>query len=145
MKISDLILEMEKFKISMENKSVDNSRFYQKIDELCGTLKNNEYFKDEYYNFRDISDMIKDILNNTDSVKKSDLDFISLLLDDFIKFISHKNRLIENNEFSPLKFSSEYNTYLTRFNKSKAYYYENIFGQSIDDELFIEYSNILLG
>ena len=42
-------------------------------------------------------------------------------------------------------FSSEYNTYLTRFNKSKAYYYENIFGQSIDDELFIEYSNILLG
>ena len=77
MKISDLILEMEKFKISMENKSVDNSRFYQKIDELCGTLKNNEYFKDEYYNFRDISDMIKDILNNTDSVKKSDLDFES--------------------------------------------------------------------
>ena len=122
------------------------NNIYQKIDDLCVSLKNNEYFKEEYFDFRDIGDMIKDILNrDINSITKSDLDFILLLLNDFTQLIECKVELIENNEFNVEKFKSIYNDYLTTFNKSKTYYYENIYDESIDDELFIEYSNVLLG
>ena len=66
------------------------------------------------------------------------------LVTDFSEIISYKYRLIENNDFDETIFESKYNEYLTNFNKSKSYYYENICDESIDDELFKEYSRIIM-
>ena len=72
------------------------------------------------------------------------MEFLLQLVKDFSEIINIKIGLIENEEFDDEKYESEYNSYLNRFNKSKNYFYENICDEDIDEDLFIEYANIIV-
>ena len=123
----------------------DKINLYQDLDLLAISLKENELFYDEYFDFCEIKDMIKDTFDrDLSSINNDDFEFILDLVTDFSEIISYKYRLIENNDFDETIFESKYNDYLINFNKSKSYYYENICDESIDDELFKEYSRIIM-
>lgn len=123
----------------------DKINLYQNLDSLAISLKESELFYDEYFDFCEIKDMIKDTFDRDLSlINNDDLEFILELVADFSEIISYKSVLIENNDFDESIFESKYNEYLTNFNKSKSYYYENICDESIDDELFKEYTKIIM-
>lgn len=137
-----LINEYVELKNKFDN---DKINLYQDLDLLTISLKENELFYDEYFDFCEIKDMIKDTFDrDLSSINNDDFEFILELVTDFSEIISYKYRLIENNDFDETIFESKYNEYLTNFNKSKSYYYENICDESIDDELFKEYSRIIM-
>ena len=137
-----LINEYVELKNKFDN---DKINLYQDLDLLAISLKENELFYDEYFDFCEIKDMIKDTFDrDLSSINNDDFEFILELVTDFSEIISYKYRLIENNDFDETIFESKYNKYLTNFNKSKSYYYENICDESIDDELFKEYSRIIM-
>ena len=137
-----LINEYVELKNKFDN---DKINLYQDLDLLAISLKENELFYDEYFDFCEIKDMIKDTFDrDLSSINNDDFEFILELVTDFSEIISYKYRLIENNDFDETIFESKYNEYLTNFNKSKSYYYENICDESIDDELFKEYSRIIM-
>lgn len=123
----------------------DKINLYQEMDSLASSLKNSDFFYDEYFDFCEIKDIIKYTFDRDFSlIKDEDLEFILELVISFSKIISYKLDLIENDSFNEKKFESEYNDYLTNFNKSKTYYYENICDESIDDDSFVEYTNIIM-
>lgn len=119
---------------------------YQEMDSLANSLKENELFYDEYYDFCEIKDLTKDTFDRDFSlIKDEDFEFILDLVVNFSKIINYKIKLLETDCFDEEKFQSEYYDYLTGFNKSKTYYFGNICDDSIDDELLVEYMNIIMG
>lgn len=118
---------------------------YDQMDSLSESLKKNRLFNDEYFDFCEIQDITKDTLNRKDTlITTSDLKFLLELIIDFSDIINYKIDLIEKNEFDEKEYESTYNSYLTSFNKSKIYFYENICDETLDDDLFIEYTNIIM-
>ena len=127
------------------NHNIENIEIYNTMNSIASSLKKNELFYDEYFDFCEIQDMTQDTLNrNESSIKKSDLEFLLQLVKDFSEIINIKISLIYDEEFDDEKYESEYNSYLNRFNKSKNYFYENICEEDIDEDLFIEYTNIIV-
>ena len=131
----------------LENKfNNDKIYLYHEMDSLANSLKDNDLFYDEYFDFCEIQDMIKYTFDRDFSlIKDADLDFVLDLVINFSKLINHKINLVETNSFNEEEFESEYIDYLTSFNKSNIYYYENICDESIDDEVFNEFTNIIMG
>lgn len=119
---------------------------YDQMDSLSESLRKNKLFDDEYFDFCEIQDITKDTLNRKETViTNSDFKFLLELIIDFSNIINYKIDLIEKNEFDEKDYESKYNSYLTSFNKSKIYFYENICDETLDDDLFIEYTNIIMG
>lgn len=121
----------------------DNKKFemYNLVDSIAKLLKEDEFFYDEYFDFCEIQDIIKDTLNR-DVIKKSDLMFILVLVLNFSKLIYYKLNLKEN--FNADDYESVYNLFLTKFNEFQIYFYENICDETLDDDLFIKYTNIIM-
>lgn len=118
---------------------------FKKMDNISGSLKSNENCYNEYFDFCEIKDMTQDILNRDISIiTEADLDFILDLFKNFFRIIDYKFTLLKTDTFNAEEFKSKYNSYLTHFNNSKTYYYENICNDSIDNELFQQYSNIIM-
>ena len=125
--------------------NIKNIEIYDIMNSIASSLKKNELFYDEYFDFCEIQDMTEDTLNREESsIKKSDLEFLLQLVKDFSEIIDFKISLIEKEEFDDEKYESEYNSYLNRFNESKNYFYENICEEDIDEDLFIEYANTII-
>lgn len=138
-----LINNYDELEIKFNN---DKIYLYHEMDSLANSLKDNDLFYDEYFDFCEIQDIIKDTFDrNFSLIKDADFDFILDLVINFSKLINHKIDLVETNTFNEEKFESEYMDYLTNFNKSKTYYYENICDESIDDDVFKEFTNIIMG
>ena len=116
---------------------------YNFLDSIANLLKEDDFFYDEYFDFCEIQDMIKDTLNR-DLIKKSDLVFILELVLNFSNLIYYKLNLKENDEFNVGDYESIYNLFLTKFNETQTYFYENICDETLDDDLFIEYTNIIM-
>ena len=130
---------------SDESENIDDnekSEMYSLMESIADLLDEDNFFYDEYFDFCEIQDMIKDTLDR-DIIKKSDLMFISLLVLNFSQLISYKMNLKENNTFNVDDYESVYNLFLTKFHESEIYFYENICGETLDDDLFIEYTNII--
>ena len=90
-----------------------HTALYNSMDSLATALKNNELFYDEYFDFCEIQDMIKDTLNRDSAlITQSDLEFIMGLVEDFSRLLNCKIDLIENNEFNEKEFESGYDSYL---------------------------------
>lgn len=123
-----------------DNKKIE---MYNLVDSIAGLLKKDDFFYDEYFDFCEIQDMIKDTLNR-DEIKESDLVFLLNLVFNFSKLIYHKLNLKENDNFNSDDYESVYNLFLTKFNESQSYFYEKICDESLDDDLFIEYTNIIM-
>ena len=123
----------------------DNKKFemYNLMDSIANLLKEDDFFNDEYFDFCEIQDMIKDTLNR-DVIKESDLVFILVLVLNYSELINYKLNLKENNNFNVDDYESVYNSFLTKFHESQSYFYENICDETIDDDLFIEYTNIIM-
>lgn len=120
-------------------------KLYNSMDSLSNSLKDNKMFYEEYFDFCEIQDMIKDTLNRDYAlIENSDLKFILELITDFSQLINYKIDLIENDEFNEDEFKLKYNSYLTSFNNSQIYFYEHICNESLDDDLFTEYTNIIV-
>ncbi len=125
---------------------VSNLKLYHEMDLLANLLKENELFYDEYFDFCEIRDITKDTLDRDFSlIDDGDFDFILKLVVDFSKLINYKIKLLESGTFDEETFQSGYYDYLTGFNKSKTYYFENICDESIPDDLFVEYADIIMG
>ena len=139
--ITDKIQNTENIIIEIE----DNEKFemYALVDSIANLLKEDDFFYDEYFDFCEIQDMIKDTLNR-DIIKKFDLMFILELSLNFSNLIYYKLNLKENNEFSVDNYKSVYELFLTKFNESQTYFYENICDETLDDDLFMEYTNIIM-
>ena len=138
-----LINEYNELKNKFDN---DKINLYQNLDSLAISLKENDLFYDEYFDFCEIKDIIKDTFDRDFSlINNEDFEFILALVTDFSEIINYKSELIKNNDFDESIFESKYTEYLTNFNKSISYYYENICDESIDDELFKEYTKIIMG
>lgn len=137
--ITDKIQNTENIIIEID----DNKKFemYNLVDSLAKLLKEDDFFYDEYFDFCEIQDIIKDTLNR-DVIKKSDLMFILVLVLNFSKLIYYKLNLKEN--FNADDYESVYNLFLTKFNESQIYFYENICDETLDDDLFIKYTNIIM-
>lgn len=119
---------------------------YDEMDLLAAVLKENELFYEEYFDFREIQIIIKYTLDREFSlIESSDLDFILNLVKDFSEFIYFKLDLLEKDIFDENKFESYYTDFLTKFTKSTDYFYENICDETLDDDLFREYTNIIMG
>ena len=137
--ITDKIQNTENIIIEID----DNKKFemYNLVDSLAKLLKEDDFFYDEYFDFCEIQDIIKDTLNR-DVIKKSDLMFILVLVLNFSKLIYYKLNLKEN--FNADDYESVYNLFLTKFNESQIYFYENICDETLDNDLFIKYTNIIM-
>ena len=68
--------------------------------------------------------------------------FILVLVLNFSDLIYYKLNLKEN--FNDDDYESVYNLFLTKFNESQIYFYENICDETLDDDLFIKYTNIIM-
>lgn len=137
-----LINKYHELEVEFNNNKLN---LYQEMDSLANSLKENELFYDEYYDFCEIKDITKDTFDRDFSlIKDDDFEFVLDLVVNFSKIINYKIKLLETDSFDEEKFQSEYYDYLTGFNKSKTYYFENICDDSIDDELFVEYTNIIM-
>lgn len=121
------------------------SELYHDMDEISIELKSNDFFYDEYFDFCEIEDMIKFTLNrNLSLITESDFEFISELIKDFYNLIDFKLTLVENKVYDDEKFKHRYNRYLSDFDKSKTYFYKNICDETLDDDLYIKYCNIIM-
>ena len=138
---SDEIQNIENIIIEIDDN--EKSEMYSLMESIADLLDENNFFYDEYFDFCEIQDMIKDTLDR-DIIKKSDLKFISLLVLNFSQLISYKMNLKENNTFNVDDYESVYNLFLTKFHESEIYFYENICDETLDDDLFIEYTNIIM-
>ena len=143
--VTDVNPEYETKNLHKTNHNINNEEIYNTMNSIASLLKKNELFYDEYFDFCEIQDMTQDTLNRDESlIKKSDLEFLLQLVKDFSEIINIKISLIDDGEFDDEKYESKYTSYLNRFNKSKNYFYENICDEDIDEDLFIEYANIIL-
>lgn len=139
--ITDEIHNTENIIIEIDD--TKKSEMYTLMDSIAKLLKEDDFFYDEYFDFCEIQDMIKDTLNR-DVIKESDLVFIRILVLNFSDLIYYKLNLKENNAFDADDYESAYNLFLTKFNESQIYFYENICDETLDDDLFIEYANIIM-
>ena len=139
--ITDEIHNTENTIIKIENNK--KLEMYNLLDSIANLLKEDDFFYDEYFDFCEIQDMIKDTLNR-DLIKKSDLVFILVLVLNFSNLIYYKLNLKENDEFNVDDYESIYNLFLTKFNETQTYFYENICDETLDDDLFIEYTNLIM-
>ena len=139
--ITDEIHNTENTIIKIENNK--KLEMYNLLDSIANLLKEDDFFYDEYFDFCEIQDMIKDTLNR-DLIKKSDLVFILVLVLNFSNLIYYKLNLKENDEFNVDDYESIYNLFLTKFNETQTYFYENICDETLDDDLFNEYTNLIM-
>ena len=115
------------------------------MDSLSESLKKNQLFNDEYFDFCEIQDITKYTLNRRETlIANSDFEFHLELIISFSDMINYKIDLIEKNKFDEKEFESKYNSYLTIFNNSKTYFYENICDETLDDDLFIKCINSIM-
>lgn len=116
----------------------------QKIELLSDALYKSKFFYDEYYDLCEIKDLFKYTLNrDLSTIKYSDLEFIIKLFKDFFEILDYKLTLLENNKFDEKLFESKYEIYLSTFNKSKTYFYNEIYDETMDDSLFVEFCNLI--
>lgn len=117
---------------------------YQKMDETSVALKKNDLFYDEYFEFREIEDMIKYTLNkNLISISESDLEFILNLVINFFKLVESKVNL-NKDSIDKEKFKVKYEEYLSTLDDYKIYFFDRIYDESLDKEAFIKYCNIIM-
>jgi hypothetical protein len=113
---------------------------YQEMDEIAEELKKNDLFYDKYFDFLEIEDIIKYTLDrDLRLITESDFDFISKLIKDFYNLTYFKNEVFDNE-----KFETRYDSYLSDFNDSKTYFYNNICDETMDEDLFIKYCSIIM-
>jgi hypothetical protein len=117
---------------------------YQKMDETSVALKKNDLFYDEYFEFREIEDMIKYTLNrNLITISESDLEFILNLVINFFKLVESKVNL-NKDSIDKEKFKVKYEEYLSTLDDYKIYFFDRIYDESLDKEAFIKYCNIIM-
>ncbi len=117
---------------------------YQKMDETSIALKNNDLFHEEYFEFREIEDMIKYTLNrNLITISESDLEFILNLVMNFFKLVESKVNL-KKDSFDEEKFKVKYEEYLSALDEYKIYFFERIYDESLDEDAFIKYCKIIM-
>ena len=139
--ITDEINNTENIIIEIsDNKKLE---LYTLMDSIANLLKEDDFLNDEYFDFCEIQDMVKDTLNRN-VIKESDLVFILVLVLNFSNLIYYKLNLKENNNFNADNYESKYNSFLTKFHETQTYFYENICDETLDDDLFIEYANIIM-
>lgn len=118
---------------------------YQKMDETSIALKKNELFYDEYFEFREIEDMIKYTLNrNLITISELDLEFILNLVINFFKLVESKVNLKKDDSFDREKFQVKYEEYLSTLDDYKIYFFDRIYDESVDEDAFIKYCNIIM-
>lgn len=118
---------------------------YQKMDETSIALKKNELFYDEYFEFREIEDMIKYTLNrNLITISELDLEFILNLVINFFKLVESKVNLKKDDSFDREKFKVKYEEYLSTLDDYKIYFFDRIYDESVDEDAFIKYCNIIM-
>jgi len=142
--ISDYILNKTQYNQSLIINGEKYLDLYDSMDWLAINLGKNPSFYDEYFDFCEICDIIKDTLNRDELIKQADLEFILNLIQNFSKLINYTIDLMENDAFNERNFNSRYNSYLTNFHKSEIYFYKNICDETLDDDFFSEYSNIIV-
>lgn len=121
------------------------SILYQKMDETSIALKKNDLFYDEYFEFCEIEDMIKYTLNrNFLIISESDLNFILNLVMNFSELIKFKVNLINDDSFDEEKFEVKYGRYSSAMDDYKTYFFDNICDETIDEDTFIKYCNIIM-
>ena len=117
---------------------------YQKMDETSIALKKNDLFYEEYFEFREIEDMIKYTLNrNLITISESDLEFILNLVSNFFKLVESKVNL-KKGSFDEEKFKVKYEEYLSNLDDYKIYFFDRIYDESLDEDAFIKYCNIIM-
>lgn len=117
---------------------------YQKMDETAIALKKNDLFHEEYFEFREIEDMIKYTLNrNLITISESDLEFILNLVINFFKLVESKVNL-KKDSFDEEKFKVKYEEYLSALDDYKIYFFDRIYDESLDEDTFIKYCNIIM-
>lgn len=117
---------------------------YQKMDETSIALKNNDLFHEEYFEFREIEDMIKYTLNrNLITISESDLEFILNLVMNFFKLVESKVNL-KKDSFDEEKFKVKYEEYLSALDEYKIYFFDRIYDESLDEDAFIKYCKIIM-
>ena len=118
---------------------------YQKMDETSIALKNNDLFHEEYFEFREIEDMIKYTLNrNLITISELDLEFILNLVINFFKLVESKVNLKKDDSFDREKFKVKYEEYLSTLDDYKIYFFDRIYDESVDEDAFIKYCNIIM-
>ena len=144
---------INKTKVSEENSyndlelEINNKIFnmYQNMDEIAFLLKDNDFFYEEYFDFREIQDMIKDTLERDFSeVTNDDLGFIISLIRNFSDLIGCKILNADNNQFNEENYELKHQSYFSNLNELKTYFYENISDEIINEESFLEYSGIIM-
>ena len=117
---------------------------YQKMDETSIALKKNDLFYQEYFEFREIEDMIKYTLNrNLITISESDLEFILNLVINFFKLIESKVNL-KKDSIDEEKFKVKYEEYLSTLDDYKIYFFDRIYDESLNEDAFIKYCNIIM-
>ena len=117
---------------------------YQEMDETSVALKKNDLFYEEYFEFREIEDMIKYTLNrNLISISESDLEFILNLVINFFKLVESKVNL-KKGSIDEEKFKVKYEEYLSTLDDYKIYFFDRIYDESLDEDVFIKYCNIIM-
>ena len=117
---------------------------YQEMDETSVALKKNDLFYEEYFEFREIEDMIKYTLNrNLISISESDLKFILNLVINFFKLVESKVNL-KKGSIDKEKFKVKYEEYLSTLDDYKIYFFDRIYDESLDEDVFIKYCNIIM-
>ena len=129
--------------IILEIDADEKIEIYDLVDNAANLLKEDSFFYDEYFDFCEIQDMIKDTLKR-DLIKESDLEFILSLVLNFFELVFYKLDLKENGVFNEDNYKSSYNLFLTKFHQSQIYFYENICDETLDDDLFMEYTGIIM-
>lgn len=144
----DLILKPSQY-ISEKRKKFEfrncKNHLYQIMDQFSDALKGKRnLLYDEYFYFIEIYDMIKYTLDRDFSkITVNDIDFISKIFNDFLEFLDYKLTLIENN-LDDEDFESKVESYLTKLDESKEFYYNHICEEDMDDDIFIEHCNIIM-
>lgn len=126
--------------------NVKINNLYHNMDEIVILLKNNNFFNDEYFDFCEIQDMIKDTLNR-DLIKitNDDLAFVIDLIRNFSDLVGYKIMLAENTNFNNKDYKLKHQSYFSNLNELKSYYYDNIYGGIVDEDLFLTFSQIIMG
>lgn len=138
--ISDLIFKSSKY---VSNK-IEVNKTKHEMECLAGLLERSEFFQEEYFDFSEIQDMITYALNRDFSViKRADFDFILEIVNNFSDLINFKIALLEKDSFDEKKFKLQYDLFLSNMAGSKIYFYDAVCTEDIDEELFVEYCNII--
>ena len=145
--IKNVLKLIQNFSKSVINKITPNhiSILYQKMTETSNALKMNDLFYDEYFEFREIEDMIKYTLNrNISIISESDLNLILNLLINFSELIEFKINLIKDNSFNKKKFDVKNEEYSSTLDEYKLYFFDNIYDETLDEDTYVKYCNLIM-